>query len=69
MNDDLTKVSDLRKRVAQFVAERDWQQFHTPKNLCMALSVEVAELMEHFQWLDTQEVQATFPKTPSFAKR
>lgn len=42
----------LRDRLRTFAAERDWDQFHSPKNLVMALSVEVAELMEHFQWLD-----------------
>jgi dCTP diphosphatase len=41
----------LRAAVREFVAERDWQQFHTPKNLACALSVEAAELLEHFQWL------------------
>lgn len=41
----------IRQCVAKFAAERDWDQFHSPKNLAMALSVEVAELMEHFQWL------------------
>ena len=40
----------------QFVAERQWHQFHTPKNLSMALAIEAAELMEHFQWLDPAEV-------------
>ncbi len=44
---------ELRDIVRQFAEERDWQQFHTPKNLAMALSVEVAELVEHFQWLKT----------------
>ena len=44
---------ELRDRLRIFIAERDWQQFHTPKNLAMALSVEVAELVEHFQWLPT----------------
>jgi NTP pyrophosphatase (non-canonical NTP hydrolase) len=43
---------DLRDRLRRFAAERDWDQFHSPKNLVMALSVEVAELMEHFQWLE-----------------
>lgn len=38
-----------------FVAERDWDQFHSPKNLVMALSVEAAELVEHFQWLSEDE--------------
>ncbi|WP_296000187.1 nucleotide pyrophosphohydrolase [Rugamonas sp.] len=44
---------ELRERIRRFSSERDWQQFHTPKNLAMALSVEVAELAEHFQWLNT----------------
>ncbi|OFA00517.1 nucleotide pyrophosphohydrolase [Duganella sp. HH101] len=48
--DSLTALRDLTR---QFAGERDWQQFHTPKNLAMALSVEVAELAEHFQWLKT----------------
>lgn len=48
----------LRDQIRTFAAERDWQQFHTPKNLVMALSVEVSELMEHFQWL-TPEQSAT----------
>ena len=42
---------ELRERVRQFAAERDWFQFHAPKNLAIALSVEAAELLEHFQWL------------------
>lgn len=45
----------LRDIVRRFAVERDWEQFHTPKNLAMALSVEVAELVEHFQWLRTGE--------------
>lgn len=45
----------LRDRLAQFVAERDWDQFHTPKNLAMALIVEAAELVEHFQWLTPEQ--------------
>jgi NTP pyrophosphatase (non-canonical NTP hydrolase) len=48
-------VAGLRELVARFVAERDWKQFHTPKNLAMALAIEAAELMEHFQWLDQAE--------------
>jgi len=43
----------LRAIVRTFVDERDWDQFHTPKNLASALSVEAAELLEHFQWLQT----------------
>ena len=43
----------LRERTRAFADARDWEQYHTPKNLAMALSVEVAELAEHFQWLKT----------------
>ena len=45
----------LTQALRQFAAERDWDQFHSPKNLVMALSVEVSELMEHFQWLTDQQ--------------
>lgn len=45
------ELDQLRAIVRQFVDERDWDQFHTPKNLASALSVEAAELLEHFQWL------------------
>jgi NTP pyrophosphatase (non-canonical NTP hydrolase) len=45
----------LTQALRDFAAERDWDQFHSPKNLVMALSVEVAELMEHFQWLSAEE--------------
>lgn len=53
-----TTVAALRDLVEQFVAERDWHQFHAPKNLAMALAIEAAELMEHFQWLDVAESRA-----------
>jgi NTP pyrophosphatase (non-canonical NTP hydrolase) len=52
MSDSTTRVADLKEAVARFVRERDWEQFHNPKNLAMALSVEAAELMEHFLWID-----------------
>jgi NTP pyrophosphatase (non-canonical NTP hydrolase) len=48
--DSLIELRDLAR---QFARERDWEQFHTPKNLAMALTVEAAELAEHFQWLPT----------------
>jgi NTP pyrophosphatase (non-canonical NTP hydrolase) len=44
-------LEEVRQSVTKFSQERDWGQFHSPKNLSMALSIEVAELMEHFQWL------------------
>jgi len=52
ISDSQTTVEQLRQIVRQFVDERDWQQFHSPKNLSMALAIEAAELMEHFQWID-----------------
>ncbi|MDA3835114.1 MAG: nucleotide pyrophosphohydrolase [Spirochaetales bacterium] len=46
---------NLTKQIRSFTAERDWQQFHSPKNLAMALSVEVAEIVEIFQWLNQEQ--------------
>ncbi len=48
-------LEDLTRLLRDFVRERDWEQFQSPKNLAMALSVEVAELLEHFQWLTQAE--------------
>ncbi|REK11458.1 MAG: nucleotide pyrophosphohydrolase [Planctomycetota bacterium] len=58
MPDDATTIDALKQLVDAFVSERDWHRFHTPKNLSMALSIEAAELMEHFQWLEPAEAQA-----------
>jgi NTP pyrophosphatase (non-canonical NTP hydrolase) len=44
-------LEDLRERQRRFAAARDWDQFHTPKNLAMSVAIESAEIMEHFQWL------------------
>lgn len=49
--DQDTTVAQLRELIAQFVRERDWEQFHDPKNLAMAIATEAAELMEHFRWV------------------
>ncbi len=57
-NDQETTVSDLRTLVDEFVRERDWEQFHSPKNLAMALAIEAAELMEHFQWIEVADSRA-----------
>lgn len=48
-------LQDLHTRLQAFVDERDWQQFHSPKNLAMAMIVEAAELVEHFQWMTEQQ--------------
>jgi NTP pyrophosphatase (non-canonical NTP hydrolase) len=53
--DSRTTVAELRTRVLAFVRERDWEQFHTPKNLSMALAAESGELMEHFLWATPEQ--------------
>ena len=53
MNQD--PIQDLAQRLRQFAAERDWEQFHTPKNLAMALTGEAGELAAEFQWLTAEE--------------
>ena len=55
MSDSQTTVAELRRLVNEFVDARDWHQFHSPKNLSMSLAIEAAELMEHFQWLSTED--------------
>jgi dCTP diphosphatase len=55
MSDNTTTLAELRDLVRRFVEERDWRQFHSPKNLSMSLAIEAAELMEHFQWIDAAE--------------
>ena len=50
-----TDFERIKKQVRQFVVERDWDQFHSPKNLSMALIVEAAEMVEHFQWLTEEQ--------------
>lgn len=51
----------LRDRLRAFAAARDWERFHTPKNLAMALIVEAAELLEHFQWLTPEQSAGLAP--------
>src|SRR5215211_6313927 len=53
-------MENLRSAIKRFIGERDWEQFHSPKNLAMALSVEAAEVVEHFQWL-TEEQSRILP--------
>ena len=56
-------LDDFRKRLREFARERDWEQFHSPKNLSMALIVEAAELVEHFQWLTESQSARLDPET------
>lgn len=55
MNDKTTSLEELKKKMLAFADERDWGQFHTPKNLTMALAVEAAELMELFTWVESKD--------------
>jgi NTP pyrophosphatase (non-canonical NTP hydrolase) len=57
-----TDFDRIKKKVRQFVVERDWDQFHSPKNLSMALIVEAAEMVEHFQWLTEEQSSNLSPK-------
>jgi NTP pyrophosphatase (non-canonical NTP hydrolase) len=58
MTDQDTTIAELRQCVADFVSARAWEQFHTPKNLSVAIAIEAAELMEHFQWLSIEQATA-----------
>jgi dCTP diphosphatase len=58
----ITDLTTLRDALRAFCAARDWHRFHTPKNLVMALSVEAAELVEHFQWATPEESLALAPE-------
>lgn len=51
--DQKTTIEDLKNEIREFIQERDWEQFHNGKNLSMSLAIEAAELMEHFQWSDS----------------
>lgn len=57
----MKELESLKLRLRDFASERDWDQFHSPKNLSMALVVEAAELVEHFQWL-TEEQSLYLPE-------
>jgi dCTP diphosphatase len=55
MPDETTTIKTLLDEMTQFLDERDWHQFHSPKNLTMGLAIETSELMEHFQWVTEKE--------------
>ncbi len=56
ISDETTTVAELRGWMREFVRERNWEKFHNGKNLAMSLAIEAGELMEHFQWLTSEEV-------------
>ncbi len=61
MTDPIRNLTELRDALRAFAAARDWRQYHTPKNLAMALIVEAAELVEHFQWSTAEQSMALEP--------
>jgi len=63
MQDETTALADLKRLVAEFVAEREWGKYHRPKNLAMSIAIEAAELMEHFQWLTPTEADSAVADT------
>ena len=65
----MTELESLREQLREFAAARDWDQFHSPKNLAMALSVEAGELCEIFQWLTEAESRSLAPEAREAASR
>lgn len=64
MSDATTTVGEIRERVLAFAHARDWEQFHSPKNLSMALAAEAGELMEHFLWAESKDSSAPLANPP-----
>lgn len=62
MNENIHDLTTLRDALRDFAAARNWRPFHTPKNLAMAMIVEAAELVEHFQWATPEESRALSPE-------
>lgn len=62
MSDTTPSLESLKLQLRQFAADRDWNQFHSPKNLAAALSVEAAELLEPFQWLTEEQSRNLSPE-------
>lgn len=58
LTDSTTTLAELKSRVLAFVRDRDWEQFHSPKNLSMAMAAETGELMEHFLWATNESSRA-----------
>jgi NTP pyrophosphatase (non-canonical NTP hydrolase) len=62
-------LDELREQLRQFARERDWDQFHSPKNLAMALAVEAAELLDNFQWLTEEQSRELDPEAREAVRR
>ncbi|MHB8493662.1 MAG: nucleotide pyrophosphohydrolase [Casimicrobiaceae bacterium] len=63
----MTELERLREQLREFAAARDWNQFHSPKNLAMALSAEAGELLEIFQWLTEEQSRSVAPEAHAAA--
>lgn len=63
----MTELERLREQLREFAAARDWNQFHSPKNLAMALSAEAGELLEIFQWLTEEQSRSLAPEAQAAA--
>ena len=57
MNDDLTRIKELREKIRDFVHERNWNKYHHPKELAISIAIEAAELLEIFQWDEKTDIQ------------
>ena len=64
----MTDLEFLRDQLGTFASDRDWDKFHSPKNLAAALTVEAAELLEHFQWLTKAERQQLPPESLAWVR-
>lgn len=64
----IASLEELRAELRQFAAERDWDQFHSPKNLAIAVSIEATELLEHFQWISEAESTVLNPEQKAKAR-
>src|SRR5437870_12990400 len=68
MPDATTTLATLKEAVRQFAAEREWEPFHSPKNLSMGLAIEAAELMEHFLWIEGDASRQVVQETARLAQ-
>jgi len=65
MTQNESSLIELQKKIRKFCDDRDWDQFHNPKDLSISLSLEAAELLEHFQWKDNKEIAKYVEKNKS----
>ncbi|MFQ6107640.1 MAG: nucleotide pyrophosphohydrolase [Thermoplasmata archaeon] len=62
MPDSTTTIDLLKERIREFIDRREWREYHNPKDLAMSLSIEAAELLEVFQWMDDKEIVEKLPE-------